>query len=110
MQHSGTDVSKAFRDFVLQDLTDSVAYITQCTSFSGAAGGCDTSLFQISDVTWAASVGNVASGYLAKLQCSGATPCTGIRFGEFDGIATSGTSRTISCSNVLDPVGFNCTT
>ncbi|KAK0477647.1 pectin lyase fold/virulence factor [Armillaria novae-zelandiae] len=99
-----------FRDFVLQDLTDSVAHITQCTSFSGAAGGCDTSLFQISDVTWASSVGNVASGYLAKLQCSGAAPCTGIQFGGFDIIATTGTSRTISCSNVLDPVGFNCTT
>ncbi len=37
---------EAFRDFVLQDLTDSVAHITQCTSFSGAAGGCDTSLFR----------------------------------------------------------------
>ncbi|KAK0435475.1 pectin lyase fold/virulence factor [Desarmillaria tabescens] len=98
-----------FRDFVVQDITDSVAYITQCTSYIGATGGCDTSLFQISDITWESSVGNVASEYLAELQCSGAAPCTGIRFGEFDDIATSG-SRTISCSNVLDPVGFNCTT
>ncbi|KAF4588171.1 hypothetical protein EYR38_010138 [Pleurotus pulmonarius] len=40
-----------FRDFTLVNVTDEVARITQCTSFSGATGGCDTSLFQVSDVT-----------------------------------------------------------
>ncbi|KAG6815495.1 hypothetical protein H0H87_001273, partial [Tephrocybe sp. NHM501043] len=41
-----------FRNFTLSNVTNSVASITQCTSFSGATGQCDTSLFQISDVTW----------------------------------------------------------
>ncbi|KAF5378174.1 hypothetical protein D9615_007589 [Tricholomella constricta] len=98
----------AFRDFTLTNVTDSVARITQCTSFSGATGGCDTSLFQISNITWGPMVGNIASGTLAIMQCSGAVPCPGIEFVNFDDIATAG-ARKISCSHVENPVGFNCT-
>lgn len=99
----------AFRDFALVNLTDSVSHITQCTSFSGATGGCDTSLFQISDITWGPMMGNVASGTLASMQCSGAAPCPGIQFVNFDQIETTG-SRKITCSHVVNPFGFNCTT
>ncbi|KAG6860440.1 hypothetical protein C0995_011080 [Termitomyces sp. Mi166 len=98
-----------FRDFKVSDLTDSVAFISQCTSYSGATGGCDTSLFQISDVTWGPMVGNVASPTLASLQCSGSAPCPGIRFVDFDAIATTGNSGQITCENVENPIGFNCT-
>ncbi|KAJ7588369.1 pectin lyase fold/virulence factor, partial [Mycena floridula] len=97
-----------FRDFVLSNLTDSVAHITQCTSFSGATGGCDTSLFQISNVTGGPMTGNVASGFLAKLQCSGAAPCLGLEFVDFDVIETMGTRRIDPCSNVEAPIGFTC--
>ncbi|KAF8891805.1 pectin lyase fold/virulence factor [Infundibulicybe gibba] len=97
-----------FRDFTLVNLTDSVAQMTQCTSFSGATGGCDTSLFQFSDITWGPMQGNVAAGTLATLQCSGAAPCPGMTFVGFDQIQTTG-SRKITCSNVQNPVGFNCT-
>ncbi|GLB42980.1 putative glycosyl hydrolase 28 family protein [Lyophyllum shimeji] len=88
-----------FRDFTLTNLTNSVAHITQCTSFSGATGGCDTSLFQISDITWGPMTGNVATGTLASMRCSGSAPCPNITFVDFDKIATAG-SRKISCSNV----------
>ncbi|KAF8063563.1 polygalacturonase [Lyophyllum atratum] len=98
----------AFRDFTLSNVTDSVAHITQCTTFSGATGGCDTSLFQISDVTWGPMVGNVTSGTLASMQCSGSAPCPAIKFVGFENITTTGT-RKISCRNILNPVGFNCT-
>ncbi|KAF9458085.1 pectin lyase-like protein [Collybia nuda] len=96
-----------FRDFTLVNVTDQVSRITQCTSFSGATGGCDTSLFQISDITWGPMIGNVASGTLAALQCSGNAPCTGIKFVDFDDIETSGT-RKITCSHIQNPVGFDC--
>ncbi|KNZ76189.1 Putative galacturan 1,4-alpha-galacturonidase B [Termitomyces sp. J132] len=98
-----------FRDFDVFNLTDSVAFISQCTSYSGATGGCDTSLFQISDVTWGPMVGNVASPTLASLQCSGSAPCPGIRFVDFDAIGTIGHSRQITCENIVNPIGFNCT-
>ncbi|KAG6883448.1 hypothetical protein C0992_008714, partial [Termitomyces sp. T32_za158] len=78
-----------FRDFTLTNLTNSVASITQCTSFSGATGGCDTSLFQLSDVTWGPMSGNVASTTLATLQCSGSAPCPGVQFIDFDAIETT---------------------
>ncbi|KAF8156013.1 pectin lyase fold/virulence factor [Crassisporium funariophilum] len=96
-----------FRDYTLSGVTASPASITQCTTFSGATGGCDTSLFLISDVTWGPFTGSVNSGTLAKLQCSGAAPCPGIKFVDFDNITTTG-NRTISCRNVVDPVGFEC--
>ncbi|KAF7416229.1 hypothetical protein PC9H_002494 [Pleurotus ostreatus] len=98
-----------FRDFTLANVTDEVARITQCTSFSGATGGCDTSLFQVSDITWGPMTGNVLSDTIAQLQCSGASPCPGVRFVGMDDIATSGSSRRVACSHVVDPSGFNCT-
>ncbi|KAG6828131.1 hypothetical protein H0H92_009085, partial [Tricholoma furcatifolium] len=99
-----------FRDFTLTNVTDTVAYITQCTSYNGAVGGCDTSQFQISDITWGPMAGNVLSPTLASLQCSAAAPCPGIQFVGFDEIETvSASERDIDCSNVVDPVGFNCT-
>ncbi|KAL0948166.1 hypothetical protein HGRIS_010778 [Hohenbuehelia grisea] len=97
-----------FRDFTLVNVTDEVARITQCTSFSGATGGCDTSLFQISDVTWGPMVGNVKSNTLAQLQCSAAAPCPGIEFVGFEEISTAG-NRSISCSHIQGPLGFACT-
>ncbi|KAF9459794.1 polygalacturonase [Collybia nuda] len=97
-----------FRDFTLVNVTNQAAQITQCTTFSGATGACDTSLFQISDITWGPMTGSLTSGTLASLKCSGAAPCSGLRFVDFDQITTSG-SRAIACSHVQNPIGFNCT-
>ncbi|KII90376.1 glycoside hydrolase family 28 protein [Plicaturopsis crispa FD-325 SS-3] len=97
-----------FRDFTVNNILSSIAQITQCISYSGATGGCDTSHFQLSNITWGPITGTVASGSLAQFQCSGDAPCPGIQLVGFDEIQTNGT-RDISCSHVVDPVGFNCT-
>ena len=73
-----THIPTAFKDFVVTNLTREAAQITQCTSFSGATGGCDTSLFQISDIAWLNISGTQNTDVLASLQCSGAAPCTSV--------------------------------
>ncbi|KIK64270.1 glycoside hydrolase family 28 protein [Collybiopsis luxurians FD-317 M1] len=98
-----------FRDFTLQNLTENVAMITQCTSFEGATGDCDTSLFQLSNITWGPGItGSIQTDTLATMQCSGDAPCPGISLLGFNEVASVG-AREIKCSNVVDPVGFNCT-
>ena len=98
----------AFRDFNVTDLRQDVAFITQCTSFSGASGGCDTSTFQISDVTWG-PVRGTARQHVAEFQCSAAAPCPGIALVDID-VATPSSAQKITCSNVVNPVGFDCST
>ncbi|KAJ3974203.1 polygalacturonase [Lentinula raphanica] len=98
-----------FRNFTLQNVTDNVALITQCTSFEGATGGCDTSLFQLSNITWGPGiVGNIQTDTLATMQCSGDAPCPEISLLGLDDVESEGSAE-IKCSNVLDPIGFNCT-
>ncbi|KAJ3730589.1 pectin lyase-like protein [Lentinula raphanica] len=98
-----------FRNFTLQNVTDNVALITQCTSFEGATGGCDTSLFQLSNITWGPGiVGNIQTDILATMQCSGDAPCPEISLLGLDDVESEGSAE-IKCSNVLDPIGFNCT-
>jgi len=97
-----------FRDYTVENLTSSPASITQCTSFQGSTGGCDTSLFQISDVTWANMTGSTNGDTIASLQCSGDAPCPGITIEGLDGVVVNGTERVFKCSNVVDPVGFTC--
>ncbi|KAL5484761.1 hypothetical protein ACEPAI_7403 [Sanghuangporus weigelae] len=99
-----------FRDWTVHNITREAAHISQCISNVGATGGCDTSKFQISDVTWENIRGSENTDILATLQCSGAAPCRGIRMLGFDAISTNGTKREVKCSNVVDPVGFKCTT
>lgn len=99
----------AFRDFVAINTRQAIAQITQCTSYIGLTGGCDTSKFQISNITWGPGVGNTVTSYLAQLQCSAAAPCPDINLvGNFGLIGTNGTERQITCSNVVDPA-FPCT-
>jgi galacturan 1,4-alpha-galacturonidase len=81
--------------------------ITQCTSFQGSTGGCDTSLFQLSDITWANMTGTIDGTTLASLQCSGDAPCPGIDI-ELEEVVVNGTQRVFKCSNVVDPIGFTC--
>ncbi|KAJ4490685.1 polygalacturonase [Lentinula aciculospora] len=97
-----------FKDFILQKVTDNVALITQCTSFEGATGDCDTSLFQLSNITWGPGiVGTIQTDTLAAMQCSGDAPCAGISLVGFNNVVTVG-AREIKCSNIIDPV-FDCT-
>ncbi|CAE6472427.1 unnamed protein product [Rhizoctonia solani] len=107
----GTGVVRniTWKDFHLIDVYQQPVQLTQCTSFSGATGGCDTSTLQISDVTWGPMTGNITYNILARLQCSGAAPCQNVRFDGMDGIKVNGTGARIKCSNVATPIGFNCT-
>ncbi|KDQ52576.1 glycoside hydrolase family 28 protein [Jaapia argillacea MUCL 33604] len=99
-----------FRNFIANNVTSSIAEITQCTTYNGATGECDTSKFQISNVTWGPGEGTVFGDTLAAFQCSGAVPCPGIELvGGLSGVKTNGTVRSIDCSNIEDPIGFNCT-
>lgn len=83
--------------------------ITQCTSFEGATGDCDTSLFQLSNITWGPGItGTIKTDTLAMMQCSGNVPCPGITIFDLDGVTSVG-AREFKCSNVVDPIGFNCT-
>jgi len=98
-----------FRDFVSINTWNAIAQVTQCTSYVGLTGGCDTSKFQIYNITWGPGVGNTVTGYLAELQCSAAAPCPNITL--VDGlnlVGTNGTERLVTCSNVVDPT-FGCT-
>ncbi|KZT30285.1 glycoside hydrolase family 28 protein [Neolentinus lepideus HHB14362 ss-1] len=98
-----------FRDFVANNTRYAIAQITQCTSYVGATGGCDTSKFQISNITWGPGVGNTVTGYLAELQCSAAAPCQNITLVDgLNSVETNGTERLMTCSNVVDPT-FGCT-
>ncbi|KAL5497888.1 hypothetical protein ACEPAH_2819 [Sanghuangporus vaninii] len=74
--------------------------------FSGTTGECGTSTFQISDVTWDNISGTLETDTLASLQCSGAAYCPEIRMLDFDDVETG---REVKCSNVLNPVGPECT-
>lgn len=86
-----------------------VIQITQCTSFSGQTGDCDTSKFQISGLHVTNMKGTTASTQIASLQCSGAAPCHDI---EISGMnlkdANGTTANKYTCSNVVNPIGFKC--
>ncbi|RPD81625.1 pectin lyase-like protein [Lentinus tigrinus ALCF2SS1-7] len=91
-----------FRDYNVTNITDGVAQISQCTSYNGQTGDCDTSTFQISNVTWTNFSGTVANNLLGSLQCSGAAPCTDIVIEGVDGLVFNSTSTEpeIQCSHV----------
>ena len=105
-----SDDLTAFRDFTVTDLAQNVALITQCTSYSGATGECDTSMFQISDVVWGPIRGTLVTDSVAAFQCSEAAPCPGIALVGVDVATPNSSAQSVVCSNVVDPVGFECST
>ncbi|KAH7334787.1 glycoside hydrolase family 28 protein, partial [Rhizoctonia solani] len=98
-----------FSDFSLSRIRSMPVQVTQCTSFQGATGGCDTSTLQISNITWGPMTGTTNYDVLAQLQCSAAAVCKGLRFETMSGIKGNSTSLKINCSNVENSIGFNCT-
>ncbi|KAB8296270.1 hypothetical protein EYC80_009044 [Monilinia laxa] len=100
-----------FSNFTLYNNTGIFA-ITQCTSYNGASGGCDTSLFNIRNFTFASWTGTATSDVIAELQCSGAAPCTGAVIKDMGGLLdTVNNTRPAQylCDSVVSPMGFNCT-
>jgi len=84
---------------------------TQCVNYEGAHGNCDTSKFNIHDVTFENITGTIATQNVAVLQCSGNSTChdiqiTDVRLSD----SSNGTMPNgYLCSYVEDTVGFNCT-
>lgn len=63
--------------------------VTQCTSYNSASGNCDTSEFNIRDLTLRNWTGTTTSGVMADVQCT--------------------VPDIYLCDSVVDPSGFNCT-
>lgn len=97
-------------DFNLKDSAGIFA-ITQCTSYNGASGGCDSSEFNVRDLRLINWTGTAASDVVSDIQCSAASPCTGIVIQDVDIIDSVNGTRPANylCDNVVDPTGFNCT-
>ena len=84
--------------------------ISQCTTFSGVAGNCNSSLFEIEDVTFETAIGTVLSDPIASLQCSADAPCSNITIQGIDLKLVNGTEASgYNCNSVVNPMGFNCT-
>ncbi|KUJ21632.1 glycoside hydrolase family 28 protein [Mollisia scopiformis] len=99
-----------FTNFHMRNSTKKgVFYITQCTTFSGVAGDCNSSLFNVRDVRFENATGLVGTDYVADLQCSAASPGEGI---EIKGVDLRDEDDEVvgmyECENVVDTVGFSC--
>ncbi|KAJ3915995.1 pectin lyase fold/virulence factor [Lentinula edodes] len=101
-----------FTDFTLHNATG-IFLITQCTSYNGITGNCDTSKFNLRNIKVEKWKGFASSAVVGSMQCSAASPCTGIEIEDVEnGIVdpVNGT-RPVNylCDSVVDPIGFNCT-
>ncbi|CZR56855.1 related to exopolygalacturonase [Phialocephala subalpina] len=102
-----------FTNFKMHNTTKTGAfYITQCTTFSGVAGDCNTSLFNLRDIHFTNITGDVGTSYVASMQCSAASPCSGIEIEGVDLMDVATVPETVTglfkCSNVLNTTGFSC--
>ncbi|RAO69202.1 uncharacterized protein BHQ10_005214 [Talaromyces amestolkiae] len=67
-----------FENMTLNSLSNTPFTISQCTTFSGTAGNCSSSEFQIKDIVWASTTGTTSSVDVASFQCSAVKPCTNL--------------------------------
>lgn len=98
-----------FRDFEMHNVQQAWG-ITQCTSYNGVPGGCDTSRFKISDLHWGNARGTLRGDRVATLDCSGEAPCEGIELFDNDlTVAGDGqAAKVYLCDNVDGEIGFEC--
>lgn len=106
----GYAANMTFSNFTLHNATGIFA-VTQCTSYNEASGNCDTSEFNIRDLRIENWRGDTTSDVVAAIQCSAASPCTGIEIEGIDLLDTvNGTApASYLCDNVVSPKGFKCT-
>lgn len=65
-------------NFTVSGITGTPFAISQCTTFSGTAGNCSSSLFQLEDMLFQQVTGTAKANPIASLQCSANAPCTNI--------------------------------
>lgn len=97
-------------DFTLKN-SSGIFALTQCTSYNSATGNCDTSEFNIRDLTLRNWVGTTVSDVVAEIQCSAASPCTGLVIEGIDlvDLVNNTAPYNYLCDSVVSPKGFNCT-
>lgn len=97
-------------NFTMHGNTNAFA-ITQCTSYNGQSGGCDTSEFNINNVYLDTWTGTDHSDAMVALQCSAASPCYNIGLNNLSFLdsVNKTTPRHYCCDSVEDAIGFNCT-
>lgn len=98
-------------NITLQAVTSPALAISQCTTFSGTAGDCNSSLFQLQNLDWGGLHGTTITSTVASLQCSRAAPCRDVEIRNVDlKLTGNGTSAVgYLCSGVEGTRGFNCT-
>lgn len=84
-------------------------YITQCNSYSGFTGECDTSEFEIGDISIQGMSGTLKTDVVASMQCSGMNPCEEISLRDVKFTTGGAKASRYLCSNVESPDGFGCT-
>ena len=104
-------IPAAWHDFTMIS-NRGVLDITQCTSFSGQTGYCNTSKMAISDLNFGNIYGTVVAGVsrLGTFSCSAAAPCRNITIDNMD-VQTIGNGTHISgysCTAVQGTKGFTC--
>ncbi|KAK3676759.1 hypothetical protein LTR78_003536 [Recurvomyces mirabilis] len=107
----GYAANLTFEDFHFNNASGLFA-VTQCTSYNSATGNCDTSEFNIRDVTIKNWYGTTTSDVVASIQCSAASPCTGMVIENVSGLldTVNGTvPAQYLCDSVVSPTSFNCT-
>ncbi|RDW59415.1 glycoside hydrolase family 28 protein [Coleophoma cylindrospora] len=106
----GYAANMTFSNFTFYDASGVFA-LTQCTSYNSASGNCDTSEFNIRDMKLENWTGTCTSDVIAEIQCSAASPCTGIEITGMNLVDTTNNTAPANylCSNVVNPGGFNCT-
>lgn len=67
-----------FKNFNLHNVALPI-YITECI-YSNDPTVCDTSTFQISDVTWENFTGTSKYNVIASVHCGAKVPCPGLKF------------------------------
>lgn len=99
-----------FRDFQLNNAQQAWA-ITQCTSYNGVQGGCDTSRFKIEGMHWGNTTGTITGENVATLHCSASNPCEDIKMtgNELVRVGSGEAVKGFLCSNVDGQAGFECT-
>ncbi|CEJ54908.1 hypothetical protein PMG11_01195 [Penicillium brasilianum] len=100
-----------FEDLKATALRGPAIAISQCTTFSGTAGNCTSSKFQLRDLSFRNLIGTTTSEDVASLQCSVVKPCENISITGVDlVVSANGTlADEYLCGNVEDTHGFNCT-
>lgn len=99
-----------FEDLSATALRGPAIALSQCTTFSGTAGNCTSSEFQLRDLTFKNLSGTTTSADVASFQCSAVKPCENISITGVNLTLANGTlADEYLCGSFEGTRGFNCT-